>query len=171
MISLCYVVLQRVLQLVCLRFRSTASTELEIIVLRHELAVLRRQVRRPAFRSADRLFLAAASRMLPRGSWSSFLVTPATLLRWHRRLVANQWTHTRRAGSSADQSGSSGIDRPVGTRKSTMGLLPHRGRAEGPGRDCVSDATLITRHRSFFSCRRSFRYGPDRCSSPCTHRR
>ena len=98
MISLCYVVLQRVFQLVCLRFRSTASKELEIVVLRHELAVLRRQVRRPAFRSADRLFLAAASRMLPRGSWSSFLVTPATLLRWHRRLVANYWTYTRRAG-------------------------------------------------------------------------
>ena len=98
MISLCYVVLQRVFQLVCLRFRSTASKELELVVLRHELAVLRRQVRRPAFRSADRLFLAAASRMLPRGSWSSFLVTPATLLRWHPRLVANHWTHTRRAG-------------------------------------------------------------------------
>ena len=98
MISLCYVVLQRVFQLVCLRFRSTASKELEIVVLRHELAVLCRQARRPAFRSADRLFLAAASRMLPRGSWSSFLVTPATLLRWHRRLVANYWTYTRRAG-------------------------------------------------------------------------
>jgi len=72
-ISLCYVVLQRVLQLVCLRFRSTASTELEIIVLRHELAVLRRQVRRPAFRAADRLFLAAASRML-------WLVLPEAVL-------------------------------------------------------------------------------------------
>ena len=81
MILHCYVVVQRVLQLVCLRFRSTASKELEIVVLRHELAVLRRQVRRPAFRSADRLFLAAASRMLPRGNWSSFLVTPATVVR------------------------------------------------------------------------------------------
>jgi hypothetical protein len=96
-ISLCYVVLQRVLQLVCLRFRSTASKEFEIVVLRHELAVLRRQVRQPPFRSADRLFLAAASRMLPKGTCSSFLVTPATLLRWHRRLVANHCTYTRRA--------------------------------------------------------------------------
>jgi len=97
-ISLSYVVLQRVLQLVCLRFRSTASKDLEIVVLRHQLAVLRRQGRRLAFRSADRVFLAAVSRMLPRGSWSSFLVTPATLLRWHRRLVANYWTYVRRAG-------------------------------------------------------------------------
>jgi hypothetical protein len=44
------------------------------------------------------MFLAAVSRMLPRGSWSSFLVTPATLLRWHRRLVANHWTYMRRTG-------------------------------------------------------------------------
>jgi transposase InsO family protein len=74
-LSLCYAVLQRVLQVVCVRFRSTASKELEI-VLRHEIEVLRRQVRRPSFRSADRMFLTAASRLLPRGSWSSFLVTP-----------------------------------------------------------------------------------------------
>ena len=98
MISLGYVVLQRVFQLICLRFRSTASKELEIVVLRHELAVLRRHVPRPAFRSVDRMFLAAASRILPRGRSSSFLVTPATLLRWHRHLVANRWTYKRRAG-------------------------------------------------------------------------
>jgi len=97
-LSVCYVVLQRVLQFVALLFRSTPFKELEIVVLRHELAVLRRQVRRPAFRSADRLFLAAASRLLPRIMWSSFLVTPATLLRWHRRLVASRWTYARRPG-------------------------------------------------------------------------
>jgi hypothetical protein len=97
-ISVCYVVLLRVLQLVSLRFRSTEFKELEIVVLRHELAVLRRQAERPAFRSSDRLFLAAASRVLPRVTWCSFLVTPATLLRWHRRLVANHWTCARRRG-------------------------------------------------------------------------
>jgi hypothetical protein len=97
-ISVCYVVFLRVLQLLSLRFRSTEFKELEIVVLRHELAVLRRQARRPAFRSYDRLFLAAASRMLPRVTWSSFLVTPATLLRWHRRLVANHWTYAGRRG-------------------------------------------------------------------------
>src|SRR5919201_3579428 len=97
-ISVCYVVLLRVLQLVSLRFRSTEFKELEIVVLRHELAVLRRQAQRPAFRSSDRLFLAAASQLLPRVTWSSFLVSPATLLRWHRRLVANHWTCARRLG-------------------------------------------------------------------------
>jgi putative transposase len=97
-LSVFYVTLQRVLQLVFLLFRSAGHKELEIVVLRHEVSVLRRQVRRPAFRSADRFFLAAASRLLPRVMWSSFLVTPATLLRWHRRLVANRWTYRRPPG-------------------------------------------------------------------------
>jgi putative transposase len=98
LLSVCYVAIQRLLQLVCLLFRSSGLKELEIVVLRHELAVLRRHVRRPAFRSADRLFLTAASRILPRVAWSSFLVTPTTLLRWHRRLVAGRWTDARRRG-------------------------------------------------------------------------
>jgi hypothetical protein len=73
-----------VLQLAALRLRSEEFKELEIVVLRHELAVLRRQVARPELTPADRLFLAAASRLLPRTSWQSFLVTPTTLLRWRR---------------------------------------------------------------------------------------
>ena len=93
-----YVVFLRILQLVFLLFRSAESKDLEIVVLRHELVVLRRHVRRPTFRTADRLFLAAASRSLPRVSWSLFLVTPATLLRWHRRLVAKRWTYARPQG-------------------------------------------------------------------------
>ena len=97
-LSVLYVALQRVLQLLFLRFRSTASKDLEIVVLRHQLAVLRRQVRRPAFRAADRVFLSAASRLLPRINWSAFVVTPATLLRWHRLLVAKRWTYTRPPG-------------------------------------------------------------------------
>jgi transposase InsO family protein len=98
LLSVVYVALQRILQLVFLLFRSAESKDLEIVVLRHELAVLRRQVRRPAFPAADRVFLTAASRRLPRANWSSFLVTPATLLRWHRRLVARRWTYARPPG-------------------------------------------------------------------------
>ena len=67
-------------------------------MLRHELAVLRRRVGRPPFTTADRTILAAASRVLPRANWASFMVTPATLLRWHRRLVARRWTYHRQAG-------------------------------------------------------------------------
>jgi len=96
--SFCYVVLRRVLQLAALRFRSEEFKELEIVVLRHELAVLRRQAGRPELTSVDRVFLAAASGLLPRTSWRSFVVTPTTVLRWHRRLVVKRWTYPRRAG-------------------------------------------------------------------------
>jgi putative transposase len=98
LLSVFYVALQRLLQLVVLLFRSVESRDLEIVVPRHELAVLRRHAHRPTFRPADRVFLAAASRCVPRISWSSFLVTPATLLQWHRRFVARQWTYARRPG-------------------------------------------------------------------------
>jgi hypothetical protein len=91
-----YVVLGRVMALVLLCFRSSDYKELEIVVLRHELAVLRRQVSRPAVRPADRVFLAAASRLLPRARWRAFFVTPETLLAWHRRLVARRWTYPGR---------------------------------------------------------------------------
>jgi hypothetical protein len=96
--SLCYVLLRRVLQLAPLRFRSNEFKELEIVVLRHELAVLRRRTRCPVMTRTDRLFLAAASRLLPRARWRVFIVPPATLLRWHRRLVAKRWTYECRAG-------------------------------------------------------------------------
>jgi putative transposase len=103
-----YVALQRVLQLVGLLCRSAEFRKLEIVVLRHEFAVLSRQVLRPELQPADRVFLAAASRLLPRTRWSSFVVTPTTLLDWLRRLVANRWRYARRSGrpcsSSPDRS-------------------------------------------------------------------
>jgi len=80
LLSVLYVAFHRVLQLILLLFRSTEYKGLEIVVLRHELAVLRRRVKRPPLRAADRWFLAAAARTLPRGRWEAFLVTPATLL-------------------------------------------------------------------------------------------
>ena len=95
-VSLVYLVLRRLMALVLLRFRSSEYKELEIVVLRHELAVMRRQSARPALRPADRAFLAAASRLLPRARWEVFFVTPGTLLAWHRRLVARRWTYKGR---------------------------------------------------------------------------
>ena len=96
--SLCYLAFRCVLRLVLLRSRSSEFKELEIVVLRHQLAVLRRQTHRPQLTTTDRFFLAAASRLLPRSRWKSFLVTPTTLLRWHRRLVACRWTYASRRG-------------------------------------------------------------------------
>src|SRR5437870_5794193 len=67
----------------------------EIAVLRHQLACLHRQVARPRYAPTDRLILATLARLLPRERWSAFLVTPATLLRWHRELVQRRWTYRR----------------------------------------------------------------------------
>jgi hypothetical protein len=69
--------------------------EVELLVLRHEVKVLQRQMKRPRLNRLDRVFLAAASRALTRSSWSSFVVRPETLLRWHRGLVRKKWTHRR----------------------------------------------------------------------------
>ena len=90
--------LRWLLEFVVLSVRSNQLKELEIVVLRHEVAILRRKTRRPAITAVDRLFLSAASRLLPRALWRSFIVTPATLLRWHRRLVAKRWTYARPVG-------------------------------------------------------------------------
>ena len=91
-----YLTLCRSIQLLVLLARGDAAKDLEILVLRHQLAVLRRQTPRPRLESADRALLAAASWVLPRGRWSCFLVRPETLLRWHRRLVAGAWTYPHR---------------------------------------------------------------------------
>ncbi len=95
-LSLLYWSLRRLLELIVLRMRSEREKEIEILVLRHQLQVLERQVARPQLRPADRALLAALSRALPRRAWSSFLVTPTTLLRWHRELVARRWTYPHR---------------------------------------------------------------------------
>jgi putative transposase len=91
--SFVYLALRRSLELILLCCRSADANEIEILVLRHELAVLRRQQPRPHLQPTDRALLAALSRLLPRARWSSFLVRPETLLRWHRRMVARRWTY------------------------------------------------------------------------------
>ena len=70
--------------------------DVEVAVLRHQLAVLRRQLARPQYSPTDRAVLATLARLLSRERWAAFLVTPATLLRWHRELVARSWTYPRR---------------------------------------------------------------------------
>ena len=91
--SFVYVAAHRLAELAVLCCRSRDAKEIEILILRHELEILRRQRPRPALASKDRALLAALSRLLPRDRWSVFLVTPATLLRWHRRMVARHWTY------------------------------------------------------------------------------
>ena len=96
LVSALYVVVCRLLELIVLLARRDRAKELEILVLRHELSILRRQVGRPRFESHDRLLLAALSQVLPRRSWNAFSVRPETLLRWHRRMIARCWTYPHR---------------------------------------------------------------------------
>jgi len=91
--SLVYLLLRQVLQMLTQIARDGAAKDVEILVLRHQVAVLRRQVHRPALEPADRMVLAVLSRLLPRPRWSAFFVTPATLLRWHQQLLARRWTY------------------------------------------------------------------------------
>ncbi len=96
-LSFTYWSLRRLLELVVLRRRSERKKEIEILLLRHQLRVLQRQVTRPQLTQADRALLAAFSRVLSRQRWkSSVFVTPATVLRWHRELVARRWTYPHR---------------------------------------------------------------------------
>ncbi len=94
--SLLYLLLRRLLGSFRSDERTVAGADLEIIVLRHQLAVLRRQVKRLVYRSSDRALLAAASRPLPKEARRSFMVRPETLLRWHGQLVSKKWTRSHR---------------------------------------------------------------------------
>jgi hypothetical protein len=82
--------------------RSRGQEDIELLVFRRQVRVLQRQVKRPRLHRLDRLLLAAASRAMPRGPWSSFVVRPETLLRWHRELVRRSG-HTRGEGARADR--------------------------------------------------------------------
>jgi hypothetical protein len=138
-----YVVLGRLLELAALRFRSEEFKELEIVVLRHELAVLRRQAGRPELKDADRVFLVAAGRLLPRASWRSFVVTPTTLLRWHRRLV----------GKALDLSGSSSLSSTDGASSArfasssitTTATRPHAPERLHPWSSVLTTRSLVPR--------------------------
>jgi hypothetical protein len=93
-----YRLVRLVVDLLVLRGRTDRSKDVELLVLRHQLAVLQRQISRPRFEPDDRAVLAALARALGRDRWPILLVKPDTILAWHRRLVANHWTYPHRPG-------------------------------------------------------------------------
>ena len=129
---LAYLVLARVLSWLMLLARSDAAKDVEILVLRHEVAVLSRHNPRPRLSWVDRALLSAPSRLLPAHPRRLRLVTPRTLLRWHAQLVARRWTYPRR------RPGRPPVAQPVRALvlrmagESQLGLPSHPGRACRP---------------------------------------
>src|SRR6201994_4088036 len=99
-LRLLYRIFARLCSWLVLLGRSSASKDAELLVLRHEIAVLRRASSRPRLASADRAVLAALVRLLPARLRAHRLVTPGTVLRWHRRLVTRKWICPNRTGRS-----------------------------------------------------------------------
>ena len=95
--TLVYVIVRSVLGLLVVLFRRDLSKDTELLVLRHENAVLRRHIPRVRYEPPDQAWLAALSRLIPRHHWTQVsAVTPATVLARHRRLVARKWTYPQR---------------------------------------------------------------------------
>ncbi|MGD0255553.1 MAG: integrase core domain-containing protein [Acidimicrobiales bacterium] len=97
-----YRLVRRVAEAIRIHRMDVVAKDAEILVLRHQLAVLQRQIARPRFTWSDRALVSALAGLVPRELWASFLVKPETILRWHRALVRRRWTHPhRRAGRPA----------------------------------------------------------------------
>ena len=133
-LQLIYLVFTKLLNWMVLRTRSDTTKEIEILVLRHQLTVLQRRSPRPRMNWPDRALIAALARLLPTRRRLGFLVTPATILRWHQRLVTRHWTtQPARSGRPAIPAGLRALAVRLATENPTWGYRRVHGELTGLG--------------------------------------
>jgi putative transposase len=148
-LTLIYQMLSKLLGWLVLRTRSDTSKEIELLVLRHQLAVLRRQTRRPRLSWADRALIAALTRLLPTTRRLGLLVTPATILRWHRQLVARRWTtQPTRPGRPAIPAGLRALIVRLATENPTWGYRRIHGELAGLGHQIGASTVWTILHNA-----------------------
>ena len=186
-LRLIYQMFSTLLGWIALRVRSDPSKEIEILVLRHQLAVLQRRTPRPRMSWTDRAQIAALTRLLPMRQRLGLLVTPATILRWHRQLIARRWTTTpARPGRPAIPAGLRTLVIRLATENPNWGYRRIHGELAGLGYRIGASTVWTILHRPAStphrgeqdragrssSARRHNRSSPATCStstpSPCT---
>ena len=157
-VSFLYRLVRRVVELVRIHRMDDVAKDAEILVLRHQLAVLRRQPSRPRFRWSDRALIATLARLVPRERWVAFLVTPETILRWHRTLVRRRWTFPhRRPGRPSLPAETVGLIVRLARENPRWGYLRIVGELKklGVSASKTTVASVLRRHRLPSAPRRS----------------
>ena len=132
-LSFLYIAFIRLLELLRLQGRDVSELAIEVVILRHEVAVLRRQVARPELRPVDRALVAGLSRLLSRAKRNRFFVQPQTLLHWHRDLVRRRWTYSHRPGRPSIPAGTVRLVVRLARENPTWGYRRVHGELVGIG--------------------------------------
>jgi len=152
-LSFLYIALVRLLQLVRLSRRPQQDLAVEVVMLRHDVGVLRRQVTRPALQPSDRAVLAGLSRCISVARRGRLFVRPETLLRWHRDLVRRHWTRpSRRPGRPALPAGTVSVVLRLATENPTWGYRRVQGERARMGVKLALDGMGSTPQARYRSC-------------------